>query len=138
MAAIQKTIFGEMWRVTNDYYHNDTAYTNISLTPHTDNTYFTEAAGYVAILHNPLQFFKFNHFSLQIFHMLSHEGTGGETVLVDGFNIATQLKNINKTAFDVLVREPLESQYLEEGFNFSTIQPVINLHPVTKNLFQIR
>jgi len=120
IAPPQKTFFGEMWMVSNDYYHNDTAYTNTALGAHTDNTYFTEAAG------------------LQIFQMFSHIGTGGETLLIDGFNVANNLKNTHPDAFEILCNEPIESHYIEEGYHFSTIEPVIKLHPLTKELFQIR
>jgi trimethyllysine dioxygenase len=60
----------------------DTAYTSESLESHTDNTYFTEAAG------------------LQALHMLSHtDGSGGESSLVDGFNAARELYSQDKEAY---------------------------------------
>ncbi|KAF2893292.1 hypothetical protein ILUMI_12880 [Ignelater luminosus] len=120
IAPVQKTYFGEMWSVSNDYQFSDTAYTNVALGAHTDNTYFTEAAG------------------LQIFHMLSREGTGGETLLVDGFNVATNLKNRDKDDFEFLCKYSIESQYIEEGNHFSNIEPVIKLHTITKQLLQVR
>jgi trimethyllysine dioxygenase len=59
----------------------DTAYTSQALAAHTDTAYFTDPAG------------------LQMFHLLSHtEGTGGKSLLVDGFK-ATQ----------TLAREDLEA-----------------------------
>lgn len=45
IGLVQKTLFGEMWEVTNDDAHSDTAYSQIGLLPHTDNTYFNEPAG---------------------------------------------------------------------------------------------
>jgi trimethyllysine dioxygenase len=53
--------------------HGDLAYSNQALPAHTDTTYFTDPAG------------------LQIFHLLSHEGAGGSSLLVDGFFAASQL-----------------------------------------------
>lgn len=45
LGGVQHTMFGGMWLVHNKFEHADTAYTNIPLAAHTDNTYFTEAAG---------------------------------------------------------------------------------------------
>lgn len=45
LGGIQHTLFGGMWRFTNIAEHADTAYTNLPLAVHNDNTYFTEAAG---------------------------------------------------------------------------------------------
>lgn len=42
---VQKTFFGEMWSVTDDYVHEDTAYSNGFLAAHTDNSYFSDPAG---------------------------------------------------------------------------------------------
>jgi trimethyllysine dioxygenase len=76
----------------------DTAYTNIALPAHTDTTYFDDPAG------------------LQAFHMLSHEpdatstdpkSLGGESLLVDGFNAALELKSISPRAYKILAEVPL-------------------------------
>lgn len=75
---------------------------------------------------------------LQVFHMLSHEGTGGETLLVDGFNAANNVRIANPEAFDLLCNTPIEAEYIEPGIHFSTVDTVIKVHPVTKELFQIR
>jgi trimethyllysine dioxygenase len=63
--------------------HGDLAYSNQALPAHTDTTYFTDPAG------------------LQIFHLLSHEGEGGSSLLVDGFYAASKL---DKEDFEVLRR----------------------------------
>lgn len=42
---VQKTFFGEMWELGGQVTHSDTAYCNMYLGPHTDNTYFNEPAG---------------------------------------------------------------------------------------------
>lgn len=68
--------------------HGDLAYSSEGLPAHTDTTYFTDPAG------------------LQIFHMLSHPppGTGGRSLLVDGFYAATQLKATRPDLYDTLTR----------------------------------
>ena len=68
----------------------DTAYTTLALPAHTDTTYFTDPAG------------------LQMFHLLSHtEGTGGASLLVDGFNAARTLLRESPTAYEILSKTPI-------------------------------
>lgn len=67
----------------------DTAYTTLALPAHTDNTYFTDPSG------------------LQLFHLLSHTGTGGTSLLVDGFACAAQLRIQDPRAYDILSRVPV-------------------------------
>ncbi|GLG96256.1 Uncharacterized protein GBIM_03062 [Gryllus bimaculatus] len=45
----QRTFFGDMWEFTDSLDHEDTAYTRDALGAHTDNTYFSEAAGQVIL-----------------------------------------------------------------------------------------
>lgn len=67
----------------------DLAYSNEGLPAHTDTAYFTDPAG------------------LQIFHCLSHPippGSGGETLLVDGFYVAQEIEKHDPTAYATLSR----------------------------------
>ncbi|KAF2097917.1 Clavaminate synthase-like protein, partial [Rhizodiscina lignyota] len=77
IAFIRNTHYGKyrgFWDFTSDLSKGDTAYTDLAIGPHTDNTYFTDPAG------------------LQMFHLLSHEdGEGGMSGLVDGFAAASEL-----------------------------------------------
>lgn len=45
LGGVQHTLFGGMWQFSTKADHADTAYTNLPLAAHNDNTYFTEAAG---------------------------------------------------------------------------------------------
>lgn len=69
--------------------HGDLAYSSVALPAHTDTTYFTDPAG------------------LQIFHLLSHQGEGGATLLVDGFHAAKMLRDLHPESYDILVRTPV-------------------------------
>jgi alpha-ketoglutarate-dependent taurine dioxygenase len=91
IAFIRQTHYGGFYDFKPDLAMADTAYTNQALSLHTDNTYFTDPAG------------------LQAFHMLSHEpakgeshATGGESVLLDGFNAAQILKSESPAAYRIL------------------------------------
>jgi trimethyllysine dioxygenase len=81
---------GGFYDFTADLTMKDTAYTNLALPAHTDNTYFTDPSG------------------LQAFHLLSHtEGSGGESLLVDGFYAASILEKENPEAFNILAKFPI-------------------------------
>ncbi|KAL8777893.1 MAG: hypothetical protein Q9213_007660 [Squamulea squamosa] len=73
---------GGFWRFTSDLSTKDSAYTQLALAAHNDNTYFTDPAG------------------LQTFHLLLHKnGEGGTSLLVDGFRAANILRKESPNAF---------------------------------------
>ncbi|KAG6331400.1 hypothetical protein ID866_7686, partial [Astraeus odoratus] len=75
---IRETQYGKFWEFTADLSKGDTAYTTMALGAHTDNTCFTDPCG------------------LQLFHLLSHtDGSGGASLLVDGFYVASLLKELH-------------------------------------------
>ena len=117
-------MLGGFYDFTADLSAKDTAYTNESLEPHTDNTYFTDPAG------------------LQALHMLSHvDGTGGESILVDGFAVAEKLRLYDRQAFSTLCQVPVFAH--ASGNNGISIQPsrpfpVLIRHPQLQNMMQVR
>ncbi|XP_013161780.1 PREDICTED: trimethyllysine dioxygenase, mitochondrial isoform X2 [Papilio xuthus] len=120
LGGVQHTMFGGMWLVHTKFDHADTAYTNIPLATHTDNTYFTEAAG------------------LQIFQGLEHtNGSGGETILVDGFYGAQRLKEEYPEDYEFLTTFEVDAEYLEDGHHHRYSAPVIILNE-NKDVKQIR
>lgn len=90
IGPIRETHYGGFYDFVPDMAKADTAYTNIALPAHTDTTYFSDPAG------------------LQAFHMLSHtapEGSrasGGESLLVDGYNAGEILRKEDLGAYYVL------------------------------------
>ncbi|KAF4988275.1 hypothetical protein FDECE_15126 [Fusarium decemcellulare] len=100
IGPIRNTHYGGFYDFIPDLALADTAYTNLALPAHTDTTYFTEPAG------------------LQAFHLLSHQAPpnaepsddplGGQSLLVDGFNVALTLKREDPEAYYLLaaVRVP--------------------------------
>jgi trimethyllysine dioxygenase len=79
------TIKGAFWDFTADLSSGDTAYTQLGIGPHTDNTYFSDPAG------------------LQMFHLLHHtHGSGGASQLVDGFGAAKELNAKHPDAYEIL------------------------------------
>jgi trimethyllysine dioxygenase len=102
----------------------DTAYTNIALEAHTDNTYFSDPAG------------------LQAFHVLSHKrGSGGASLLVDGFKVARELREQDPEAYEVLSTVNVHAH--ASGNKGISIQPyrgfpVLSHDPATGALLQVR
>ncbi|TFK49526.1 Trimethyllysine dioxygenase [Heliocybe sulcata] len=89
---IRETQYGKLWDFTSDLAKGDTAYTTMALGAHTDNTYFTDPCG------------------IQLFHLLSHtEGTGGATLLVDGFYVADILGDTRPELYSLLCRTPVRA-----------------------------
>jgi len=126
IAFIRETQYGQFWDFTSDLAKGDTAYTTLALGAHTDNTYFTDPCG------------------LQIFHLLSHtEGAGGATLLVDGFYVASILKELHPDAYSILAHTPVPAHaagelsalyrpYPPSGY------PVLSHDPTTGELIQVR
>ncbi len=104
------TIFGTTWDLASDVdAHDDTAYTQTFLAPHTDGTYMHHAPG------------------LQMFCCIERDGTGGESVTVDGFALAETLRTEHPADFDVLTSVSVPGHYIEPGVELRTSRPAIRL-----------
>lgn len=118
---IMKTLFGQMFTFSDAPDHADTAYSKLHLESHTDNTYFTDAAG------------------ILVLHCLEHrDGEGGENFFVDGLRVVEQLRSTNRQAFETLKRVPVPAEYLEDGQHHRYSAPIINVDPVTDEVVQLR
>ncbi|KND01405.1 trimethyllysine dioxygenase [Spizellomyces punctatus DAOM BR117] len=123
ISFIRETHYGGFWDFTANLEHGDTAYTTLGLPAHTDTTYFTDPIG------------------LQLFHLLEHRGTGGESLYVDGFHVAHQLQTLHPWAYDILSRTRISSH--SAGDKSTLIEPtygrpILNHDPTTRELYQIR
>jgi len=106
----RSSIFGATWDLASDVSdHEDTAYTQSFLAPHTDGTYSHEAPG------------------LQMFCCIERSGTGGESVVVDGFAIAETLRSEHPRDFDVLTSVSVPAHYIEPGVELRASRPAIRL-----------
>ncbi|MCR9220452.1 MAG: trimethyllysine dioxygenase [Alphaproteobacteria bacterium] len=109
IAYLRQTIFGDFWDAAANMEHADTAYTPLAITPHTDSTYSIDAPG------------------LQMFHVIEFDGEGGESVLVDAFAIAEDVRRDHPEAFAALSTIPVPARYLEDGVHLEARRPVIRL-----------
>ncbi|CAG8438283.1 1000_t:CDS:1 [Acaulospora colombiana] len=77
-----------------------------------------------------------------MFHLVEFEGKGGESLLVDGFWIAHQLKIRSSNHYNTLSTIPIPSH--SAGDSNILIQPtpiahpILNHDPLTKSLYQVR
>ncbi|KAE8287929.1 Trimethyllysine dioxygenase, mitochondrial [Larimichthys crocea] len=124
VSLIRETTYGRMWCFTSDFSRGDSAYSQLALDRHTDTSYFQEPCG------------------IQVFHCLKHEGTGGRTLLVDGFYAAEKVRQQSPENFDLLARVPIRHEYIEKSDthqnHMTGIGPVLDLYPWNKELYLIR
>ena len=92
---------------------------------HTDTSYYTEPMG------------------LEGFHLLHHDGIGGESLFVDGFNVARQLLKESPSLYEILSKSLISAQSIGDKGNFIQPHPpsgfpILNLDPISRELYQIR
>ncbi|KAM6911491.1 trimethyllysine dioxygenase, mitochondrial [Lycodopsis pacificus] len=124
VSLIRETTYGRMWSFTSDFSRGDSAYSQLALDRHTDTSYFQEPCG------------------IQVFHCLRHEGTGGRTLLVDGFYAAEKVRQQSPESFELLARVPIRHEYIESFDNHQNhmtgIGPVLNVYPWNNEMSLIR
>ncbi|CAL8362885.1 unnamed protein product [Lota lota] len=124
VSIIRETLYGRMWSFTSDLSRGDTAYTTQELDRHTDTTYLHEPCG------------------VQVFHCLKHEGTGGRTLLVDGFHSAQKVLEKAPESFELLSRVPISHENIEaistHRNHMVGVGPVLNVYPWNHEVYMIR
>ncbi len=123
MCHIDVTLFGKMWSFTANEARDDTSYTNLALGAHNDTSYLSIPMG------------------VQVFHCVAHDGGGGETLLLDGFNAASLLRQQDPHSFDMLCKHELEHEYKEKGskpHHLRSLDTILKVHPVSGHLEWIR
>ena len=107
---VRRTIFGDIWPLSSDLTdHADSAYGQSALEPHTDGSYSHDGPG------------------IQLFVCAERTGTGGESVLVDGFAAAETLRAMDPEAFALLSSVAVPAHYREPGVDLRAARPTIRL-----------
>ena len=123
IAFVRETHWGAFWDFTADMAHGDTAYTNLSLGVHTDTSYLTDPVG------------------LQLFHLLEHNGKGGESLYVDGFKVAEVMRKDHPDEFNTLATMGVSAHCAgDEDIFMSPLpkyRPIINVDEEGR-VFQVR
>lgn len=91
---LRHTHYGGFWDFTSDLSMRDTAYSDLEIPSHTDGTYW-EYTPY-----------------LQLFHLLFHDGTGGETTIVDAFKCAKDFQREFPEEYQTLSTTEIECHSL--------------------------
>ena len=74
-----------------------------------------------------------------MFHIVKKAEKGGESLLIDGFYCAEQLKNKFPKDFDVLTKTNVQAEfYKKRQFDLKYVDPLIKLDPITNKIQQIR
>lgn len=107
---VRRTVFGDVWKLTSEVAEfPDSAYGNATLEPHTDGSYSHDGPG------------------LQLFACCERTGTGGESIMVDGFAAAEQLREADPAAFDLLTAVSVPAQYIDDDVHIRASRPAIIL-----------
>ena len=109
IAFPRRTNFGRHFDVVSLPRPNSNAYTALKLHCHTDLPNWEVPPGY------------------QLLHCLRNDATGGESVLVDGFNVVQALKSKDPAAFEVLATVPLDFGFEDEEADVRYRAPAIGL-----------
>lgn len=113
---LQKTFYGDgMWSLNNfeKGVSSDIAYGNLHIAAHTDNSSQSEPSGLIC------------------FHNTIHTGTGGESLLMDGFNIVENLRKNHPDTLNRLSTVNMKQQYVKDGQIHLYTAPIIGLDPVS-------
>lgn len=105
---VRRTVFGDMWTLSSEVQaHADSAYGDSYLEPHTDGSYSHDGPG------------------IQLFACSERTGSGGESVLVDGFAAADRFRQSEPEAFAILTRVNVPAHYVEAGVELRAARPTI-------------
>ena len=115
---IRETIFGGLWEFEANATMADSAYTPKELRPHTDSTYSLDAPG------------------LQLLLCLTYDATGGESIMVDGFSVAHQLKQDDSELYDEMSRIEVTGVYKGDGTILEASRPILR-HDSDGQLMQV-
>ena len=115
---VRESIFGGLWSFESNQDKADSAYTQEELRPHTDSTYSNDAPG------------------LQLLLCCHYKATGGESIMVDGFQIAEKIKNEKKDIYDTLTNFEVTGQYLGDGVSLKAKRPIFRLNS-NRELIQV-
>ena len=111
MAYIRNSIFGGFSVWDNKLESpDDTAFTSLSIEPHTDGTYVHDAPG------------------LQTLHCIKKDSIGGENQLIDGLAIAEKMRNEYPDAFNILCNVNIPGRYIKPSTYLEAHRPLFRVN----------
>ena len=106
---VRTTNYGDLFDVRVEADPNNLAFTSLAIMPHTDNPY-----------RNPVP-------TIQLLHCLETTVEGGESGLVDGFLVASTLREIDPDSFDILTSTNFLFKYESATVDLQSHSPIIEL-----------
>lgn len=106
---VRETNYGRYFDVKSVADPINLAYTASALEVHTDNPYRDPVPG------------------LQFLMALENSNDGGESIVVDGYAAAANLRDEEPDAFQLLCRHPIQFQFQSPGINLTASAPIISL-----------
>ena len=111
MAYIRNSIFGGFSVWDNKLESpDDTAFTSLSIEPHTDGTYVNDAPG------------------LQTLHCIKRDSIGGENQLIDGLAIAEKMRQEYPDAFNILCNIQIPGRYIKPDTYLEAHRPLFRIN----------
>jgi gamma-butyrobetaine dioxygenase len=109
---VRETNYGRAFDVRAEVNPNNLAYTNLGLQTHTDNPYRDPPPG------------------LQILACLENTVEGGESIVIDGFEVAERLRAQSQRGFELLAKHCARFEYAgSAGVKLRSKRPIIELGP---------
>jgi gamma-butyrobetaine dioxygenase len=109
IAYLRETNFGVDFTVISKPNPNNNAYTALELPAHTDLANREMPPG------------------VQFLHCLRSDAPGGESILVDGFRVAHELRDQDPDAFELLSRTPMDFRFHDTEWDVRWRAPIIGL-----------
>ena len=107
---VRNSIFGGLWTFESNNKKADSAYSIQELRPHTDSTYSNDAPG------------------LQLLLCCKYDAKGGDSIMVDGFKLANEIKQKYKKHFKTLTNTKVKGSYIGDGVRLEAKRPIIKLN----------
>jgi len=115
IGPVRHTMYGGFWETrvlpSEDSSHIDSAFSTCALPAHTDGNYWRDPPG------------------LQIFHCLHADPNGGDTLLVDGFQVAHKLQQEDPAALQLLSTRPVPFQHRDKDNHMVAYHTIIGCGP---------
>lgn len=111
VAFLRRTNYGVDFTVESKPDPNNVAYTALELKAHTDLCDLEQPPGF------------------QFLHCIVNESTGGESLLVDGFAVAEELKRRDPESWKLLTETALPFRFVDKDYDLRWKSPTIRLGP---------
>ena len=119
VGAVETTNFGYKFVIKSVHKPHNLAFDNIYLQHHTDFTYCKKCP------------------DVALFHCLNNADSGGDSLWVDGFACAEELRRTDPAAFDLLTKVNVRHMDITDKWDLQAVHPTIEIDHATGTLQRI-